>query len=381
MNDLPHADDAQPATGPDIYGDAYPDPTGSTPVVLDLDQNGVDDALVVDLGHGVTGIVVDVDEDGRPDVVLIDVDGDGAFETQVSPDGAGNFVIGLDEDGDGIADREQLISRDDLEQLVPGLADALDPADGPADGPVDDGTTAPAPTEPAVVDGRIIGDPAEVSEHWFQQAANGFCAPASVAQIVSSYTGQQFTDEQAFVQLANQLGVWQVGPDGAPGLTIDGALTLLEASGVPAAMVVDGDLEMLAGYLDAGHGIMVGIDSGEVWTGEATEDHTADHMVVVAGIDTERGVVLLSDPGVPNGNLEEVPIDVFLDAWADSDNTMIVAEDPAPQDAPAPADDSLGAAAPATTSQGITSQVAAATASTVAGPWVLLPVALPGASA
>ena len=53
-------------------------------------------------------------------------------------------------------------------------------------------------------------------------------------------------------------------------------------------------------------------------------------MVVVAGIDTERGVVLLSDPGSPDGNLEEVPIDVFMDAWADSDNSMIVAEGPAP---------------------------------------------------
>ena len=110
-------------------------------------------------------------------------------------------------------------------------------------------------------------------------------------------------------------------------------------------------------------------------------------MVVVAGIDTERGVVLLSDPGSPDGNLEEVPIDVFLDAWADSDNTMIVAEDPAPQDATTPADEQLRARDRADRpSQGITSQpaasqVAAVTASAVAAPWVLLPVALPGASA
>ena len=44
----------------------------------------------------------------------------------------------------------------------------------------------------------------------------------------------------AFVQLANELGVWQVGPDGVPGLTVEGAAAVLEASGVPAAIVTGG---------------------------------------------------------------------------------------------------------------------------------------------
>jgi len=352
-------------------GEGYADPTDS-PTVLDLDENGIDDTVVVDLAPGVSGLVIDIDEDGRPDTVLIDSDGDGAYETQVSPDGAGGFVLAFDDDGDGSVDREETISRADLDDMAPGLAEVLDPTADGVDPGVDPGGTDPSNTDTdwSVEDGRIIGDPAETSEHWFEQAANGFCAPASIAQIVSEYTGTNYPDETAFVQVANEIGVWQVGPDGVPGLTVEGAAAVLEASGVPAAIVTGGGLPMLADYLDSGHGIMVAIDSGEVWEGEATEDNAPDHMVVVAGIDVDRGVVLLSDPGSPDGNLEEVPIEVFMDAWADSDNTMIVAEEPAPE-----TDDAAGGTT-ADPDALASSQIATATAATVTEPWVLLPVTL-----
>jgi hypothetical protein len=353
-----------------VLGDGYADPAGADPTVFDLDENGVDDAVAVELAPGVTGLIVDIDEDGRPDTVLIDGDGDGVFETQVSPDGAGAFLLGFDDDGDGIVDREESIERADLETMAPGLAEVLDPAAAAVTDGAEHGSNAGADAW-SVEDGRIIGDPADTSEHWFQQAANGFCAPASIAQIVSEYSGTPFTDETAFVQLANDLGVWQVGPDGVPGLTVEGAATVLEAAGVPAAVVTGGGITMLADYLESGHGIMVAIDSGEVWYGEATEDYAPDHMVVVAGIDADRGVVLLSDPGSPDGDLEEVPIDTFMDAWADSEHTMIVAEDPAPAAAA-----EQGTDADAGAGSVAVSQIAGAIASTVDDPWVLLPVTL-----
>ncbi len=369
MSDHSTVDQLDTSNDAAVLQDAHTDPTTVDPTVFDLDGNGVDDALMVELAPGVTGLIVDVDEDGRPDTVLIDGDGDGTFETQVSPDGTGAFLLGFDDDGDGVLDREEIIERADLDVMAPGLADVLDPPAGPTD---DGGDTSSEYW--SVEDGRIIGDPAETSEHWFQQAANGFCAPASIAQIVSEYSGASFTDETAFVELANDLGVWQVGPDGVPGLTVEGAATVLEASGVPAAIVTGGGITMLADYLDSGHGIMVAIDSGEVWYGEAAEDNAPDHMVVVAGIDTDRGVVLLSDPGSPDGDLEEVPIEVFMDAWADSDHTMIVAEDPAPDGAAAAAD--TRADTGVDTGSMASSQIAGVTARAVDEPWVLLPVTL-----
>ncbi len=40
--------------------------------------------------------------------------------------------------------------------------------------------------------------------------------------------------------------------------------------------------------------------------------------------------MILSDPGAPNGNQLEVPIDQFEDAWADSGRKMLVADTPDP---------------------------------------------------
>jgi hypothetical protein len=110
----------------------------------------------------------------------------------------------------------------------------------------------------------------------------------------------------------------------------------------------DHALEALDQALGDGRGVIVTIDSGEVWYGETTEDHVLDHAVVVAGIDPDRGVVLLSDPGNPNGNLEEVPISVFTDAWADSRYEMIACDEPAAAltDGPGGADGGTTASGP-----------------------------------
>ena len=109
----------------------------------------------------------------------------------------------------------------------------------------------------------------------------------------------------------------------------EATLALLEANGIPAELI-HGDMATLEQALEDGKGVMLAVDSGEIWYGEATEDDAADHMLVVTGVDEEAGMVYLSDPGNPAGDMLSVPIDVFQDAWADSDNAMIVCDEPAP---------------------------------------------------
>jgi hypothetical protein len=82
-------------------------------------------------------------------------------------------------------------------------------------------------------------------------------------------------------------------------------------------------------------------------------------------------VAILSDPGSPDGNLEEVPLDVFVDAWADSQNTMIVCDEP-------PAGDP-GAEVVAAAGERPAGQIERATTAVLRGPWALLPVTLPAA--
>ena len=311
-------------------------------------------------------------------VVVADLSGDGVADVSVELLSDGTYHVLADTDGDSLADEEVVVDRAALDAALPGAADALDelgalettPAPDPGSDPgFDPGSDSGF--DPAVDDGGIVGDPFGDAEHWFQQALNGFCAPASVAQIVSEYSGVHFPDESAFVQLASEQGLFSVGMDGVPGMTPENTLTLLEQSGVPAGLQV-GTTADLVQYLDEGRGILLFIDSGEVWEGEAVEDDTFDHAVVLTGIDTERGVAILSDPGSPDGNLEEVPLDVFADAWADSQNLMIVCDEPPAGD---PGQETVAAAG-----EGAPSQIERATAAVVREPWALLPVTLPARS-
>ena len=85
--------------------------------------------------------------------------------------------------------------------------------------------------------------------------------------------------------------------------------------------------------LAQGHQIIVGVDSGELWTSgpdETFEDlitgKQADHALIVSGFATNpftsEQTVLLTDPGT--GDLcIHYPISQFEDAWDDSNNFMV----------------------------------------------------------
>ncbi|MEV8143947.1 hypothetical protein [Specibacter sp. NPDC078709] len=282
------------------------------PELLDLDENGVMDSWYVQVEGQMSVITTDLDGDGAFDTAWIDTDGDGVLDVSVTEDG-GQYRV------DDLSGTEEPVwlSREELTEAIPELVALLDSG---LDTEVSVDTTL-------VIDGQLVGDPAGDSQYWFEQAANGFCLPASIAQIVAEYTGQPVSDESEFVEIANELGVFSVGMDGVPGVTMDGGVAILNEAGVPARLDF-GDLDTLSQDLTAGYNIIVAIDSGEIWSGEAAEDNAADHAVVVTGINYERGTVILSDPGTPGGNFEEVPIDLFMNAWSDSDNAMIVCDTP-----------------------------------------------------
>ncbi|NKR65371.1 hypothetical protein GS491_26135 [Rhodococcus hoagii] len=200
---------------------------------------------------------------------------------------------------------------------VPDLDEPITPAVD-----TDDAIVAPA-------DGTH-GNAAAWTGDWFFQEVDGYCGPSSAAQVVSEYTGLDISDPQQLVDRALELGLF-VGGDPTNGMTITSLEVLLEDQGVPCH-VESSSMDDLAAKLDDGYGVIAMVDSGELWTpsDEVVEDDTADHVLVVAGIDTDRGVVTLSDPGNPDGNGLEVPISQFEGAWADSGNTMLVADDTDP---------------------------------------------------
>lgn len=300
--------------------------------IFDSDGNGLNDLFVRQLADGSLVVVHDGNGDLVADTLGVDFNGDGVYEVVVVREGEGYRVF-VDQDGDGVHDAEAVFSRADLLAIDPAVVTALDTQFGVFSGvgdPFPEQGGVPAGDDvgdsPYVSDGQLVGDPQGDSEHWFTQAVNGFCVPASVAQIVSEYTGVHFGDEQYFVERANELKVFEVGPDGVPGIAADGALALLEDAGIPASIEYGSGVETLVEYLEEGRRVILAVDSGELWSGEQGEDNAADHAIVVTGVDLQRGVVIVSDPGDPAGNAKEYPIDQFVDAWADSGYTAVVCD-------------------------------------------------------
>lgn len=222
---------------------------------------------------------------------------------------------------------------------------AVPDLDEPAAPAVDTDDTIAMPDE-GPVDGSH-GNAAAWTADWFYQEVDGYCGPSSAAQLVSEYTGLDISDPQQLVDRALDLGLF-VGGEPTNGMTITSLEVLLEDQGVPCH-IESSSMDDLAAKLDDGYGVIAMVDSGELWTpaDEIVEDDTADHVLVVAGIDADRDVVILSDPGHPEGNGLEVPIAQFENAWADSGNTMLVADDTDPDlAAGAPADETAMALQP-----------------------------------
>lgn len=216
------------------------------------------------------------------------------------------------------------------------------PAELPSECP-DPDISAPE-TDVEVVDDGVEGKPEQWSSNWFFQQLDGYCGPASASQIVSEYTGLDISDPQQLMDRAMELGLMH-NDDPSQGMTLPNLEILLDDQGVPSH-IENSSMDDLEAKLDAGYGVIAMVDSGEIWNPEKeqSEDDQPDHFLVVAGIDQERGVVILSDPGSPDGNQLEVPIEQFEDAWADSDHEMLVADEIDPDLAPTPDSESADSA-------------------------------------
>ena len=111
----------------------------------------------------------------------------------------------------------------------------------------------------------------------------------------------------------------------------------------------EANIKLVINELSQGHRIIVGVDSGELWshrdgnlwdqTLEFFDDlfhgqEGADHALIVAGVEVNPNdpsdvKVILTDPGT--GDLRiEYSLDEFMDAWEDSNCFMVATNDPAP---------------------------------------------------
>lgn len=146
---------------------------------------------------------------------------------------------------------------------------------------------------------------------------------------------QQFgidVTQNELIKVATENG-WYAQGHGTP---MEFAGKLLEHYGVPANATNGNNIFNLANELAQGHQVIVGVDSGELVFPELEmgEDNTADHALVVVGIDTSdpnNVQVVVTDPGTGNRQWAYSE-EQFMDAWKDS-NCFMVSTDEAPQTA------------------------------------------------
>ncbi|OBK23426.1 C39 family peptidase [Mycobacterium asiaticum] len=213
------------------------------------------------------------------------------------------------------------------------------------------GLAAPAEAFPTRSGTTMYGDPAAVAKYWRHQKYDD-CAIMSSADVVGQITGD-LPSERSIIKVAqNTPSVVHPGsiylkptdkndPNSGMGTNPGDLPTLLAHYGIHATNT-DADnagktglatgMEALEEYLGSGRAVIVGLNAEMIWNQPVENTGTdgeprADHAVVVTGVDTGNGIVHLNDSGSPKGKDEQIPMAVFIKAWATSHNFMTVTDE------------------------------------------------------
>ncbi len=127
----------------------------------------------------------------------------------------------------------------------------------------------------------------------------------------------------------------------ATGVNLPHVGTLLEHYGIDCEIHHHADTELLAEKLSAGHGVILPVDSAELYDEGILADikrwlsdilgvdfwnDGADHVLIATGIDKsdpDNPMVVVYDPLRPDGIGKSYPLEQFLSAWEDSDFQII----------------------------------------------------------
>ena len=188
----------------------------------------------------------------------------------------------------------------------------------------------------------FIGDPGAQMDDWILQDAPDNCAVAAEMSIINQFISTPLSiDEASYISDAN--GWYQPGCGTSP----EQVGQLMDAFGVPHHTVTDGTIDQLVQELRDGHGVIVGVNSSELWDegiwgaikqffldAFGLDDIIpADHAVVVTGIDNSdpaNPMVIINDSGMPNGAAVRYPLDQFRDAWENSGFYYVATSIPIP---------------------------------------------------
>jgi hypothetical protein len=181
------------------------------------------------------------------------------------------------------------------------------------------------PPEVALTD--VVGPGHLADQYWGYQGQTNYCVLYSAASILGEVFGQPIDMDQ-MVARADEEG-WLVRDENGEAVGIYGEHfdDLLASYGVPSHNLTgeQGAWESLNSALTDDQRVIVSVDSGELdLGGDDGTENDADHAVAVTGIDYGRGVVIVNDSARSAGL--EIPLDVFYDAWRDSNFEITITD-------------------------------------------------------
>ena len=194
----------------------------------------------------------------------------------------------------------------------------------------------------------VYGDPVAAGRYWHQQQYDD-CVLMSSADVIGQITGEA-PSEAAIIEKAHSTPSVVHGgpiytkpansddPNSGAGASLEDIPTLLARYRVTAVVIdrddraVNGIRPGIAGLkqaLGGGHKVIVGLNAELIWhepvdAKDKSGNPESDHAVVVTGVDATRGIVHLNDSGIAEGRDEQVPMELFVRAWATSDELMVV---------------------------------------------------------
>jgi hypothetical protein len=195
----------------------------------------------------------------------------------------------------------------------------------------------------------MYGDPVAAAAYWRPQTYDD-CSLMAAADVIGEVTGQQVS-EQEIIAVAQKLpSHFRPGPiytlpknlddpNSGDGTYPDDVPFLIEHYGVTAVLTNRSDaattgvatgMEALKHYLASGQKVIAEVNAEIIW-GQPVDSWdkngrpSANHALVVSGIDVINGQVHLNDSGPSDGADKTVSIDTFTNAWEASDDEIVVA--------------------------------------------------------
>jgi predicted double-glycine peptidase len=178
-------------------------------------------------------------------------------------------------------------------------------------------------------DGQMYGNPEAAAAYWRYQHQED-CGLMAVADVVGQLTGRE--PSQVGIELRGIFTKSEAHRGDIyffDGTSPEDMVVLLQKYGIQSNLSYGNTMQALEQDLAGGHKVIAGVNAETIWDyppgkGQRT---AADHAVVVTGVDTRTDIVHLNDSGTPNGRDERIPLATFTQAWATSNDLLIVTQE------------------------------------------------------